>query len=108
VLPLLEPRGTRWQCRRCGSLERRPNGKGCAECHRRAANPRLPGLNHYETRIFKALLRDEFRDIRITRPVRAYLRAFDAFLAAENAGDTREARCWLAARHEALRGLEEP
>jgi hypothetical protein len=70
--------GAPWRCRRCGSFERRPNGKGCAECHRLSTRARTA--------------RDTFEDIVITPAISEYLQAFDRYVLARRDGDTRAAR----------------
>jgi hypothetical protein len=102
----------RWQCTKCGSTERRTTSTGCAECHRRyqrAKTPRKhPGLTNAESRLFSRLLADPFDDITITQPMRAYLKAFDAYLTAGKAGALRTLRHTRTARRLTLARLEEP
>lgn len=98
-----------WTCRRCGSSDKRPNGKGCAECHRqREQKPQHPGLTLGESRLFSRLLRDDFTDITVTEPMRAYLQAFDAYLTAGKAGALRTLRHAKVARRHTLTILEGP
>jgi hypothetical protein len=103
---------THWQCVKCGSTQQRPNNKGCAECDRRyhrAHPPRKhPGLNHNESRVLNHLLKDDFNDITITEPMRAYLQAFDAYLQAGKAGALRSLRHTRTARRLTLARLEGP
>lgn len=87
------PAASRWQCRRCGSAERRPGGKGCAECNRRTAREQAARLRQ---------ARGVERDIKITPAMRAYLAAFDRYLAAGKSGDTAAATAAEAERHDAL------
>jgi hypothetical protein len=82
--------GAPWRCQRCGSFERRSNGKGCAECHRTYQRERDRQRN----------------DIVITPAVRAYLNAFDAYLTATKTGDTRLIRETARDRASALHTLE--
>lgn len=65
-------------CGRCGSTERRPNGKGCAACNRRTSREqaqRKRAARHCLP-VITPLMRD-------------YLAAFDDFLMARKDGDSR-------------------
>lgn len=84
----------RWQCARCGSTERRPAAKGCAECHRTREQARRQAARG-EVRVKDA----------ITPEIRAYLAAFDRYLLAAKNGDTGAARAAETERHEALTRL---
>lgn len=84
------------QCQRCGSTDRRPNNKGCRPCHRRASIAQSRR---------RKLARDDFP---ITPAMRAYLAAFDAYLAASKTGDPAQLRSTEQARRQALQGIEGP
>lgn len=79
----------RWQCKRCGSTERRPKGKGCAECHRQYARARR-----------------ERDDITITPAIRNYLDTFTRYLMAGKTGDTALIRRAARDKARALHTLE--
>jgi hypothetical protein len=85
---------TATRCRRCGSTERRPNNKGCVPCHRNASRAQ-----------WRRRLEAE-QNFPITPAMRAYLAAFDAYLAAVKTGDPRELQATTAARRQSLARLE--
>lgn len=92
-----------WTCRKCGSTERRTTSTGCAACHR-AASIRSNG----EAREARDLAQRDDLDIEVTPAMRAYLRAFDAYLMAGKTGDLKARRLAKSARRRALEVLEGP
>jgi uncharacterized Zn finger protein (UPF0148 family) len=96
---------TEWHCRKCGSTEQRKDNTGCAQCNRRnAQNQRerikRTGLTRNEHQQLRRLLQDDFTDITITPPMRAYLQAFTAYLTTGHAWEA------AAAKQAALTHLE--
>lgn len=95
-----------WKCRRCGSRDRRPGGKGCAECHRRGAARLRRGAGIPVRPPAKPKPETHPDGFEITPAMRAYLAAFDAYLMASKARDTRLVRFAEAARRQTLNTLE--
>lgn len=83
------------QCARCGSTERRPGGKGCAECHRTRERERRRAQGQAE--------RDE--GFEITPAIRAYLEAFDRYVLARKEGFGAVMRAAEADRYRTLVAL---
>lgn len=83
-------------CGRCGSKERRANGKGCVPCHRRSAQRQAARLTEarLETPEITPLMRD-------------YLAAFDDFLTAQKDGDSRAVWEAMTRKARALEAMED-
>jgi hypothetical protein len=87
--------GAPWRCRTCGSFRQRPNGKGCADCHRTRELARKAEEKRLDEMYFP-----------ITPAMRSYLKAFDAVLDAERSTGTADAREWASRRKaKAFEGL---
>ena len=82
------------RCPKCGSTELRRTRNQCAACHRR------------HTRERDARKRAEAGDFEVTPAMRRYLAAFDRYLMAWKAGDSRAMRKATAERQVTLAALE--
>jgi hypothetical protein len=86
------------RCKRCGSTERRPNGKGCKPCNNFESWLRTP-------RNQAKFLAEPDDDIIITPAMQRYLAAFDGYLRAGRDGDGAAMRAGEYWRHVALKEL---